>query len=235
MSDFLSRLGARQTTEPAIRPRTVSRFESADVSPMSLRPESLSSDVAEVNLTENSFQSVSAEQTENNPTASARGSQLHANSSPTANQFRDSRATHDVDIEQRLRDLLSGVEQMAAERQRADAPARGYNSVEPSAATLHGATESAARRDSARNSATVIANIAPRAEVIPSNRSPRDTARMDIGATPREPDVVHVHIGRVEVRAVHAAPERTRAKNQSGTDNSRPLSLEKYLGAKDRK
>ena len=234
MSDFLSRLGARQMSEPAIRPRTVSRFESAVVSPHPFRPENFSSDSVDASLRANSAEPAFAERTENNRSIGTRGSEQQPNSTSIANQTRDAHASQDIDIEQRLRDLLNGVEQMAAERQRVDAPARGYNSVEPIASTLRGNNESGLRRDSVNASTTVFTNIAPHVEAIPTIKSQRDVAEFDIGATPREPDVVHVHIGRVEVRAVHAAPERTRTRNQTGADNARPLSLEKYLGAKER-
>lgn len=235
MSDFLSRLGARQTSEPAIRPRTVSRFESAGTSPIAPRSENFSPDAGEVHLNTNSLQSVSAKQTENSPTVGARGSERHAGTSPTSSRFRDARATHDVDVQQRLRDLLSGVAYLAAERLRVDGAATENNPPEPLGATLRDETEPVARRDSVNTSATITTNIAPRVEAVPPMRTPRETARMDSGAIPREPHVVHVHIGRVEVRAVHAAPERTRTRNQTSAENSRPLSLEKYLGAKEHK
>jgi hypothetical protein len=48
---------------------------------------------------------------------------------------------------------------------------------------------------------------------------------------PREPDVVHVHIGRIEVRAVVASPEQSRP-TAPRADAPRPLSLDRYLAGK---
>jgi hypothetical protein len=58
----------------------------------------------------------------------------------------------------------------------------------------------------------------------PSRRSPT--------AVPSEPDVVHVHIGRVEVRAIVPAPEPSRPA--PGPARPAPLSLDRYLSGEGR-
>jgi hypothetical protein len=47
-------------------------------------------------------------------------------------------------------------------------------------------------------------------------------------SAPREPDVVQVHIGRIEVRAIVAAPERP-GRPRTGPEPVRPLPLDRYL------
>ena len=97
-------------------------------------------------------------------------------------------------------------------------------------------SNSASRHDSPNPTTTIITNIAPvvAAPARPDARDPslRDAARADRDTAPREPDVVHVHIGRVEVHAVHAATERARTRTQTGAEVARPLSLDRYLNAK---
>ena len=58
----------------------------------------------------------------------------------------------------------------------------------------------------------------------PSRRSPT--------AVPSEPDVVHVHIGRVEVRAIVPAPEPSRPARRPA--RPAPLSLDRYLSGERR-
>ena len=58
----------------------------------------------------------------------------------------------------------------------------------------------------------------------PSRRSPT--------AVPSEPDVVHVHIGRVEVRAIVPAPEPSRPAPRPA--RPAPLSLDRYLSGERR-
>jgi len=61
------------------------------------------------------------------------------------------------------------------------------------------------------------------------------SARRHPGApVEREPDVVHVHIGRVEVRAVMSADERAQPRGAKSSDTPGPLSLDRYLTAKGR-
>ena len=62
-----------------------------------------------------------------------------------------------------------------------------------------------------------------------SARRPPDPS---IGAR-REPDVVQVHIGRVEVRAIPPAAERVRPTALK-PDAARPLSLDRYLAGERR-
>jgi hypothetical protein len=52
--------------------------------------------------------------------------------------------------------------------------------------------------------------------------------------TPAEPEVVRVHIGRVEVRAIIAPPPERQRNTPPAPDASRALSLEKYLEDKGR-
>jgi hypothetical protein len=64
----------------------------------------------------------------------------------------------------------------------------------------------------------------PRAQLAPSRRSAEPS--------PREPDVVHVHIGRVEVRATVPAPQPSRPPPRP--TRPAPMSLERYLAGERR-
>jgi hypothetical protein len=78
---------------------------------------------------------------------------------------------------------------------------------------------------------TVVPRTAPPAATV--DRPPRRPARAGSFPVPREPDVVRVQIGRVEVRAV-LPPAGRPAPQSSQPPAEGPLSLERYLARKGR-
>ncbi|MEP6762791.1 MAG: hypothetical protein ABJB66_00705 [Gemmatimonadaceae bacterium] len=234
MSDFLSRLGARQTSEPAIRPRAVSRFENADVSPVASQPKDAAVGASESSFGAESVNSTSREQPGKIGAVATRTPAPQVAPSFALNQSRDLLGLHD-DVEQRLRSLLDSASRLSNDSPNATPAAETHSGQEPTAALSIAESNSMSPRDSSSATTTVITSIAPRVDATLHGGTNRDAARLDREAAPREPDVVHVHIGRVEVRAIHPTPERARARGQNNPDTTRPLSLERYLSAKDRK
>jgi len=215
MSNFLSRLGARQTGEPAIRPRAVSRFETPSTA--ASRPENALSGAEESILGAQPLQPASPGRPDGNRGDAIRNTSQQ--SKPSAGQLRHP-------------GQLTSFAPQQTKRPSQDPTAR-----ESVGALAVAESNSGSRHDSPNPTATIITNIAPvvAAPARPDARrdpSLRDAARADRDTAPREPDVVHVHIGRVEVRAVHAAPERARTRTQTGAEVARPLSLDRYLNAK---
>ena len=233
MSNFLSRLGARQTGEPAIRPRAVSRFETASTA--ASRPENALSGAEESILGAQPLQPASPGRPDGNRGDAIRNTSQQ--SKPSAGQLRHPGQLLDDEIEQRLRDLLNGATRASFAPQQTERPSQDRTARESVGALAVAESNSASRHDSPNPTTPVITNIAPVVAVAArpdARREPslRDAARADRDTAPREPDVVHVHIGRVEVRAVHAAPERARTRTQTGAEVARPLSLDRYLNAK---
>jgi hypothetical protein len=75
-----------------------------------------------------------------------------------------------------------------------------------------------------------VTRVAERASATPN--AVRVADRPDTAAA--SPDVVRVHIGRVEVRAVMSPPERARPRGSKSSDALGPLSLDRYLSGKGR-
>ena len=215
MSNFLSRLGARQAGEPAIRPRAVSRFETASTA--ASRPENALSGAEESILGAPPLQPAPPGRPDGNRGDAIRNTSQQ--SKPSAGQLRHP-------------GQLTSFAPQQTQR-----PSQDRTAGESVGALAVAESDSASRHDSPNPTTPIITNIAPvvAAPARPDARrdpSLRDAARADRDTAPREPDVVHVHIGRVEVRAVHAAPERARTRTQTGAEVERPLSLDRYLNAK---
>jgi hypothetical protein len=81
---------------------------------------------------------------------------------------------------------------------------------------------------------TLRPRIATRRQDVPVNAIARSGSRRLAIPAAREPDVVHVHIGRVEVRASTAAREPDRRQPARPADRA-PLSLEHYLDGERRR
>lgn len=230
MSDPLDRLVARHTSEPAIRPRVAARFEHG-ASPAPAVVEDLEA-VAAAQPSPFSRPRLSSESESRPPEfrppmpvpAASRGIQTArpAHASPRAG-------------------VVPSVVQAAAAT--ADgAPERGSAVL---AQPLPAPLGPAARPDAPRSNepggpaATLTAAVSPvplirpeHANTRPAEASPaRNTgsARRETAfaaAEGREPDVIQVHIGRIEVRAVLPAPERRLRREPL----PQPLALDRYLG-----
>jgi len=108
------------------------------------------------------------------------------------------------------------------------------NQVESLVKTAPAASQS--RADSGRPQAITASQIVPRVVPPEEQRVPAFTRRA-IAAEPhsvREPTVIRVHIGRIDVRAAVPTPDRPRLRSRSASDDSKPMSLDHYLSGKDR-
>jgi hypothetical protein len=91
------------------------------------------------------------------------------------------------------------------------------------------------RRDAAAVIPRITTTIAPRIAQPITGVSRTEGLSTDSDArAAAEPNVIRVHIGRVEVRAVLPAPERSRPRAPKPSDATRPMSLDRYLAGKDR-
>jgi len=217
MSGFLRRLVERHATEPVTRPRALSRFE-AGAPPVGGPPRELS---------------VPASLPEDPPPAPVRGTAAPPAGpppAPTALRGRRGEARPAAPAppgltppEAAFAPSRTGIEPTNAGRPIAPRepladPARDAELSADPAATLrpvHG-----------------IAPIVPRKALVRARADVRATRFHDAGDHARhEPDVVRVHIGRVEVRAVLPSAERP-TPGPRGTTG--PLSLDRYLARRER-
>jgi len=217
MSGFLERIVAHHASAPTIRPRPASRFE--DAGPV--RVESVEALVDPDPGGRPSGSPAAPLDTSEDPFRLRRvASPVTAGDGPAADRPVPSGA-HDVGdgIARGVAPTsYPPVEQPRAPRSSIPAVARAADAALP--ARSDGASPPGEPR-SARTPAPAVATSVRVAEPV---------GRRDIGTrTPdREPDVVEVHIGRIEVRAVVAAPERP-APALPRQEPVRPLSLERYL------
>jgi len=230
VSDFLSRLGARHLGESAILPRALSRFETGGTS------FGRSSGEQQFDASAARFDSDAVRRPAFTPTAEmAPPTESRLPQSPAPTVSPQSLDTNRVRAdEQKARGTPALQPKSIVEQQ----PTVPVLRTAPSAASLENSVsrhaESIVHRDSPSAVRPVVTTVAREMDVASSRRSPRDHA-VAIGANaPREPDVVHVHIGRVEVRAVQQPAERALSRGHKAADAGRPLSLDRYLRAKDR-
>ena len=217
MSGYLRRLVERHSAEPAARPRALSRYETGALRPREIsreaavpppigRPPAAFADQIERPQEKAASPGVPQNRHDEGRPALAAPPEARA-SAPAgtpARSFVDPPA-FDRPLASRLPPTpdLSGVPPRS--RPGLDAPARAVTTVVPRTA-------------------------APAATV---DRTPRRPFRAANVAAPREPDVVRVQIGRVEVRAV--LPPAGRPAPQSPQRPAEgPLSLERYLARKGR-
>lgn len=241
MSSFLDRLGARHIDVPAIRPRAVSRFESPFVAPF------VDATAHDDSVLDKERHSSSGMSVNNTPRldSSPRGMPSRDVGAGHADAWRTGPATLSPQIELTDADAQGPFD---AVRPRTEFADRAFAPLSPLVTTP--ITVTAALRPSTAPpvrgtlSATPIAPTpnrgAPVAGVVvaPRSRAQVPSATSDALAqidapTSREPDVVRVHIGRVEVRAI--MPTARPTPRQSVPPNeSRPMTLDRYLGGKDR-
>jgi len=226
MSDFLTRLGARHTVEPAVRPRAVSRFEQASALP--LDRETLDVDASPADHTPRGA-SIDALAAPNARTAAHPGTASPARTSPA------------VEPTATFADNVRDREPARSERARPPLPPFPADGLDVRVAHLvdnprpvdDGHAAAIVPRKSSpvvHEVQTVAARVAERAAA-PSNPT-RGEIRHDGPAA--SPDVVRVHIGRVEVRAVMPPTERTRPRGSKASEAQGPLSLDRYLSGKRR-
>jgi hypothetical protein len=210
MSDFLGRLTARHAEGSAspIVPRAVSRFEapSLPVEQNAVAP------VAAGHVT----------QTTPAPVVASPVSVARSNS-------RESQST----IERVVRDEkpeIAPVERAMPVKARVE---QILEAVETIVRTEHARVEP--RTERAPGQSVVATPAVPR--IVPTVE-PREPVRGNVSPTrterDAEPTVIRVHIGRIEVRGAPQAPERPRPRVAKTAELSKPMSLERYLGGKER-
>jgi hypothetical protein len=228
MSGFLQRLLSRHAGELAIRPRASSRFESG-AGPVG------SSEQTEV-LAAPPL-ATQARHAAPAPGPQPYGAAIDESPTETAGRRPPSRVAKHYDLERPPRDTEPA---RALQDAPLDSPAitdRGDAPVEPPSSARAHATADLPEAPDTRPSLSIAGGVGPLSTVprvpFPAARMPQPVPRRAETAepAPREPDVVHVHIGRVEVRAVMAAQERSR-HTAPKPGAPRPLSLDRYLAGK---
>jgi len=233
MSDFLARLGARHIAEPTIRPRAASRFEPASA-------HMIDHDAADVQITP-------ADERGETPPATSRGNEPVARPvlrSSGAAQPRASSAINPTDSLERdwlerdsvsaSRDTVARVASVDRGMQREPESVRRADRLTaiPNIADANHSndlTDIVPRASLPRETPVVATRVA--GQSLPVSHSVRQADRV---YTPATPDVVRVHIGRVEVRAVMSPDERARSRGAKASDAQGPLSLDRYLSTKGR-
>jgi hypothetical protein len=215
VSGYLERLVGRHVEPPAVRPRAVSRFEGNLVGG-TVVPEGASPDVRPATTTATSTQSDS-------PLGRSGDESIARPATPPIGRPNPP-ASVPVDVPLRAAAATTTDARRAAfasPPQRTDDPPTRSRDEAARAATPESPTVSpvAIRR---ADPPEVTAN--PAVAVTPARRS--------APLAPPEPDVVHVHIGRVEVRAVVPPKETPRATPRPA--RAAPLSLDRYLAGERR-
>ena len=246
MTDFVERLLARHLEEPAIRPRSASRFESAAAWPRSqvstglprtsalgsrpfTRATAAASSVAPKSGKE---QSVSQPA----PVRQGLGAMQEPDSPPVRVPVRARPRDMEPSIDSAVEHIVGGFSvlrapdpsgQIIQEPQQAAGDATSRPGQRHPADSIRPVAVSTGPRERAR------VPMVTRPEVSDAAASTASARRHPGEPVEREPDVVHVHIGRVEVRAVMPSPEPERPAPAPRAGPG-PLSLDNYLAGKRR-
>ena len=218
MSGFLRRLVERHATEPVTRPRALSRFE-AGAPPIGGPPQELS---------------VPASLPEDPPSAPVRGTAGPPADPPPAPLVLRSSPGEARPAAPALPGPTPPEAAFASLRtvfERTDA-GRPIAPREPLAGPPRDAEPSVDPATTLRP-AHGVGPIVPRKVLVPARADVRATGRLRNAGDPagHGPDVVRVHIGRVEVRAVLPPAERPTPRPRGTTG---PLPLDRYLARRER-
>lgn len=232
MSGFLERLGTKLDIAPAIRPRVMSRFESASPFVDAIAPDATAGELVD-NALDAPTRHLSATPSD------AESARASLRDTPVAAP----RATMNVAVDtidgERRDSLDTGARRAApddrvltATRTVSTAPLADSSVPLSSAAPpVRGTLDAAPIAQRPTFSAPAEgAAAAPRAR---TRLSPVIADAPGQVGTSREPDVVRVHIGRVEVRAILPAARPTPRQTTAPSD-ARPMTLDRYLSTKDR-
>lgn len=213
MSGYLERLVGRHLEPPAVRPRPVARFE-GDLVGGTVQPEALASDgpspargAAPMWQEPIDIPSTTPIPAPPVPQSDAGVAALPAVESPSVRTAEPATPQPAIPATQPPRSASQ------IERSRHDESTTKLGPDRPSV------TPAAIRR---ADPAQVVAGLPVVARPFRRSADP----------TPREPDVVHVHIGRVEVRATVPAPQPSRTAPRA--PRPAPLSLDRYLAGERR-
>ena len=235
MSDFLRHLIRRHVSSPSIRPRAASRFELPAVDRAPAGGSTAPVDETSTDSSATGTRRTVAGRSRALGIVDANGA---ANDEPTGHAGRRGSDARDRRVQglepASLVDRFPGARSASASEGDEHAQPRPRpvsarhtenGTVEP---TVNG-VDRAQPGGTARRSAVVR----------PADPAPRTTPVMPRRAHPAgvpttsEPDVVRIHIGRVEVRAIIAPPPE-RPRTTPTSDTPRALSLSSYLDAKRR-
>lgn len=222
---YLARLVTRMTDEPAIRPRVASRFEVGGGGQRGLEVTTETREAPDAALDEaRPARAVSATDPAGRPSP--------RDQAPVAAPHRDLAAV----VRRLTADNAPGIAERAAARRGDRASSGGVRASgqpEPSRAADATDPDPGPLRAGARAvTPTTVGEAVPtryRIRAAARSDSPDATSRVDR----REPDVVQVHIGRVEVRAIGAAPTSPTPIARP-TVGLRPLPLDRYLAGERR-
>ena len=224
MSDFLSRLGSRHIAEPVVRPRAASRFEQT---PAQIAEPS-STTLEEKTVAETWMRSVVGTPLNRVDTTPPVATQSSRDFAPRATdgllddvaipqphiplEPRAQHTSHHTDLGAEAHRVPDRVSEVRATTE----PRRALESVVPRTPAPPTTSQS-----------PITTRVAERAQ---------STSDRTLGAAERTstPDVVRVHIGRVEVRAITPPAERARSRATKASDADGPLTLDRYLSGKGR-
>ena len=231
MSDFLARLGARHIAEPAVRPRAASRFEQASALPLEHESLDVDADPGRAHA------SRCVDRRRRSIRCSRCGAVLdrhrQARTSPTV----EPTGTFAADPQSARAESIRGARAATSHRLR------------PTSMDIRVAPVVESPRpvdDRQRDAAAIVPRAPSHQRLAKSQRSRRASrserrrrrARLERGnrldGAAAAPDVVRVHIGRVEVRAVMPPAERSRSRGSKAAEAQGPLSLDRYLSGKSR-
>jgi hypothetical protein len=233
MSGFLGRLIARHTDGPSIRPRVAARFEPVAgplSDPIEAQVPARRSPAATATLRPAAPLDSPAARADRPPAPPVEHRAAPANQSRRQPSPQDQRSALG-DARLPSPPAANDRPSLAADARRAVSPAADQSTTRD--AVLFPTVERIRPRRSSP-SAIPVARVEPR---IASPRvAPRPgSRRADVEtAAPREPDVVQVHIGRVEVRAILPPTPAPQPPPDRRPEMPRPLSLERYLAGERR-
>jgi hypothetical protein len=232
VSGYLQRLVARHVGPPAVRVRAVSRFE-GDLVGGSVPPEAL---VA-------AGQATAPALDRDLPAAPLGPTDPVSATRPAAPAVGRTAPVRSIELprEETAAPAAPLHANPASSREHTDGPPDQQGHVEPPKAVqrdVQPVTPVAIRRSDPPDIATPSPEIDARSPGVagPSNVNVATARRSEAALTSPEPDVVHVHIGRVEVRAIVPERETSRPTPRTAASPARPapLSLERYLAGERR-
>lgn len=226
MSDFLARLGARHVAEPAVRPRVASRFEQTSALP--LERENLAADVTPVEHIHRGalIDAVAAldARAATHPRLTPPPAPAEATSTFAADPQRREPTRSEQASAPRPPLAADGMDTRVGPV--VESPRPVDDKQQRDVAEVVPRTPS----PTAREALMIATRVATRTSMPSSSTRGADV----VDSAAAAPDVIRVHIGRVEVRAVMPPAERSRPRGSKASDAQEPLSLDRYLSGKGR-
>ncbi len=231
MSNFFTRLSERHAVAPAIKPRAVSRFEvGAQGVPTITESEPPFSEAVATRLALDAPGEVRAPRRDVLRDATA--------AAPPRESAPVLRVTTSVErapaIAAAIPETRGTQVSTRPVRLASEAPRSRETAASVDSAPVLPSRRDKVLTDNVRESLSHASAVVPRSAAPPLSVAVASSviaARRD--DVHREPDVIRVHIGRVEVRAI-MPPARPLPRTSTPSHNARPMSLDQYLGGKER-